>query len=111
MTLFNLRCKKFISFSLPLFVLFSNPIYSQQLLSKSEILRKSNQCFKDLQFKVCSKLFFEIDKIQLIESEQNRYRCQASMLGLQTELIEAYYFSKLKKTENGIMIPYVIKNC
>ena len=103
--------KKFISFLIPFFVLFLNPIFSEQLQTKSEILRKANECFKDLQNKVCSNLFLEIEKLQLVESEQNRYKCQASILGLQTELIEAYYFKKLKKNKNGIMLPYVIKNC
>ena len=103
--------KKFISFSIPLFVLFSNPIFAEQFLTKSEILRKANECFNELQYKVCSNLFLEIEKFQLVESEQNRYKCQASILGLQTELIEAYYFKKLKKNKNGMMLPYVNKNC
>ena len=108
MTIFSY--KKFIIFSFPLFVLL-NPVVAEQLLTKSEILRKSNECFKDLQYKVCSNLFLEIEKIQLVESEKKKYRCQASILGLQTELIEAYYFRKLKKNKNGMMLPYVIKNC
>ena len=109
-TLFS--CKKFIILS-PLFcfLVLSNPIEAEQLLTKSEVLRKSNECFKDFQYKVCNTLFLEIEKIQLAESEQNKYKCQASILGLQTELIEAYYFKKLKKNRNGMMIPYVIKNC
>ena len=94
-----------------MFVLFLNPIFAEELLTKSEILRKANECFKNLQYKVCSNLFLEIEKIQLVESEQKKYRCQASILGLQTELIEAYYFKKLNKNKNGMMIPYVIKNC
>ena len=109
LTLFNY--KKFISFTPFLFVLFLKPIVAEQLITKSEILRKSNKCFKDFQYKVCHNLFLEMEKIQLVESEQNRYKCQASILGLQTELIEAYYFKKLKKNKKGIMIPYVIKNC
>ena len=52
-----------------------------------------------------------MEKIQLVESEQNRYKCQSSIIGLQTELIEAYYFRNFKKNKEGIMIPYVIKNC
>ena len=92
-------------------VLFLNPIVAEQLLTKSEILRKANECFKDLQYKVCSNLFLEIEKIHLVESEQNRYKCQASILGLQTELIEAYFFKKLKQNKKRIMTPYVIKNC
>ena len=109
MTLFSY--KKFISFSPLLFFLFSNPIIAEQLLTKSEILKKSNECFKDFQSKVCIKLFLEMEKIQLVESEKNRYKCQGSILGLQTELIESYYFRNLKNKQNKIMIPYVIKNC
>ena len=103
--------KKFISFPPLFFVLLSNPIYAEQLLTKSEILRKSNECFKYIQYEVCNNLLLEMEKIQLVASDQNRYKCQASILGLQTELIEAYYFKKLKKNGEGIMIPYVIKNC
>ena len=107
MTIFSYM--KFISLSPLLLVLISNPIVAKQLITKSEMLRKSNDCFNDLQYEVCSNLFLEMEKIKLVESEQNRYKCEASILGLQTELIEAYYFKKLKK--NPIMIPYVIKNC
>ena len=109
MNIFNY--KKLISFSPLFFVLLSNPIFAEKLPTKSEILRKSNKCFKDFQYKVCNELFFEMEKIQLIESDQNRYKCQASILGLQTELIEFYHFKKLKKNKKVIMIPYVIKNC
>ena len=92
-------------------VFLSNPIVAEQLITKSEILRKSNECFKDFQYKLCSNLFLEMEKKQLVEYEKDRYKCQASILGLQTELIEAYYFRNLRKIENGIMVPYVIKNC
>ena len=109
MTLFNY--KKLIKFSLLFFVLFSNTILAEQLPTKSEIVRKSNECLKDLRYKECSNVILEIEKIQLIESEQNRYKCQGSFLGLQTELIEAYYFRDLKKNKRGMMLPFVIKNC
>ena len=109
MTLFSY--KKLISFSTLTFVLLSNPIDAKKLLTKSEILRSSNQCFKDLKYKVCTNLFLEIEKFQFVESQQNRYKCQASILGLQTELIEAYYFKELKNNKNGMMLSYVIKNC
>ncbi len=103
--------KKFISVSSLFIVLFSNPIVAEQLLTKSEVLKKSTQCFKNFQYKVCSNLLLEMEKIQLFESEKDRYKCQASILGLQTELIESYYFKKSRKKQNGIMIPYVINNC
>ena len=108
----NLFNYKKLILSLFFFVLVLNPILAEHLFSKSEILRKSNECFNDFKYKkVCKNFFLELEKIQVVESEQNRYKCQASILGLQTELIEAYYFKKLKKNKNGIMLPYVIKNC
>ena len=111
----NILCifnyKKIISFSPIFFILLSNPIFAEQLLTKSEILRKSNECFKYFQYKVCNNLLLEMEKMQLVEFEQNRYKCQSSILGLQTELIETYYFKKLKKNKKGIMITYVNKNC
>ena len=104
--------KKFISFFPLLFVLLSNPIFAEKLLTKTEILRKSNECFKYIQYEVCNNLLLEMEKIQLVASDQNRYKCQASILGLQTELIEFYYFKKkLKNNKKAIMISYVIKNC
>ena len=102
---------KFISFLSLFLVLLSNPGVTKPLLNKSEILRKSNECFKDFQYKVCEKLIFKMEKLQLVESEQNRYKCQSSILGLQTELVEAFYFKKVQKIQSGIMIPYVTKNC
>ena len=93
------------------FVLLSNPIFAKQSIVVSEILRKSKECFNNSQNNNCSNLILEMEKIQLIESEQNRFKCQASILGLQTELIEAYYFKKINKNKKGIMIPYVTKNC
>ena len=103
--------KKCIKFSISLFVLLSSPIVAEQFLTKSEILSKASKCFNDLQYRLCSNLFLEIEKIQLAEYEQNQYKCQSSLLGLQTEVIEAYYFQKLKKNKNLMMIPSVIKNC
>ena len=106
-----LSYKNFISFSSLFIIFYPNPIISRQLLNKSEILRQSNECLKDFQYKVCNELFLEMEKMQLFQSEQNRYKCQGSILGLQTELIEAYYFKKFRKEKKGIMIPFVIKNC
>ena len=91
-------------------VFLSTPILAEQIIN-SNILIQSNECLKDFQHKVCSNLFLEMEKIQLSEYEKDRYKCQTSILGLQTELIEAYYFKKFNKYKKGIMIPYVIKNC
>ena len=52
-----------------------------------------------------------MEEMQIVEFERNRFKCQASILGLQTELLEVYFFKKVPKRLNAISIPYVIKNC
>ena len=89
----------------------TNNIMAESLLTKSEITRKSKECFKDFQNKLCSKLILEMERLQVVESDRKRYRCQSSILGLQTELVEINYFKNSKISKSSIMIPYVIKNC
>ena len=52
-----------------------------------------------------------MEKMQIVEFERNRFKCQSSILGLQTELIEDYFFNKVPNMLKPISIPYVIKNC
>ena len=92
-------------------VFISMPSIAGTIMTKSEILRKSNECFKYLQNQECKELILQMEKVQLVEFEQNRFKCQSSILGLQTELVEAYFFKKVQKRGNGLMIPYLIKNC
>ena len=102
---------KFIGFSALFYVLLSNSIFAETFLTKSEILRKSKLCLKEFQYQECNNLILEMEQLQVVESENNRYKCQSSILGLQTELIEINFFKKLKKNNYGILIPHVIKNC
>ncbi|MDA9746378.1 hypothetical protein N9V09_03080 [Prochlorococcus sp. AH-736-K20] len=79
--------------------------------SKYFIIKKSRQCIKDSQTRECKELVSEIEKLQLVVFEQNRFKCQSSLLGLQTEIIEAYFFNNSSNERISLMIPYVIKNC
>ena len=92
-------------------VLFSNPGISQSVINKSEILKKSNECFKSLLREDCKMLILYLEQKQIIEFERNRFKCQSSILGLQTEIVQAHFSKMTKKSNLGIMIPYVIKNC
>ena len=93
------------------FFLLSDPGISETILTKTELLRKSNECLRDSQTKGCKKLILLMEQMQIVEFERNRFKCQSSILGLQTELIEGYFLNKVHKRPNGISIPYVIKNC
>ncbi len=102
---------KFIIFLCLHFVLLPNPGISGSILTKTELLKKSNECLKGAQRKDCKTLILHMEEMQIVEFERNRFKCQASILGLQTELLEVYFFKKVPKRLNGISIPYVIKNC
>ena len=82
---------------------------AETIPTKSKILKQSSDCFKDSGTQVCKELVSEIEKLQLEVFDQNRFKCQSSLLGLQSELIEAYF---LRNSSNkSFMIPFVNKNC
>ena len=91
--------------------MLSNPVFAETILAKSEILKKANRCFQDPQNQVCKELILQLEHVQLIEFDQNRFKCQSSILGLQTELIAVHFLNSIKKKQVGISIPYVINNC
>ena len=84
---------------------------AETIPTKSKILKQYNKCIKYTQTHVCKELVSEIEKLQLIVFDQNRFKCQSSLLGLQTEIIEAYFFNNFSNERISLMIPYVIKNC
>ena len=85
---------------------------AETMPTKSKILKQSRDCIKDSQTQVCKELVSEIEKLQLVVFDQNKFKCQSSLLGLQSEIIEAYFFKKLSNNKRiSLMIPYVIKNC
>ena len=84
---------------------------AETIPKKSRILKQSSACFKDSRTQICKDLVSEIEKLQLVVFEENRFKCQSSLLGLQTEIIEAYFFNNLSNERIALMIPYVIKNC
>ena len=83
---------------------------AETIPTKSKILKLSSECIKNSQKKVCGELVSQIEKLQFVAFEQNRIKCQTSLLGLQSEIIEAYFFKNFS-IRDSFMIPYVIKNC
>ena len=79
--------------------------------TKSKILKEASYCIKDSQAQVCKELISEIEKLQLVVFDQNRFKCQSSLLGLQSEIIDAYFLKNFSDERISSMIQYVIKNC
>ena len=102
---------KFLSFLLLNFLLSSNFVIAETIPTKSKILKQYSICIKDSQIQVCKELVSEIEKLQLIVFDQNRFKCQSSLLGMQSAIIEAYFLNNFSNERISLMIPYVIKNC
>jgi len=93
------------------FFLLSDFAIADTIPTKSKILKLSSDCIMDTQTQVCKELVSEIEKLQLVVFDQNKFKCQSSLLGLQSEIIESYFFKSFSNERILFMIPYVIKNC
>ena len=102
---------KYLTFLLQIFLLLSNFVTAETIPTKSKILKEFNDCITDSQTQVCKELVSEIEKLQFVVFDQNRFKCQSSLLGLQSEIIEAYFLKNFSNERISIMTPYVIKNC
>ena len=103
MKLLTVLCLKF------LFV--SNFLMAETIPTTSKILKESSECIKDSQPQICKELISEIEKLQLVVFDQNRFKCQSSLLGMQSAIIEAYFLRNFSNERISFMLPYVIKNC
>ena len=102
---------KCLTFLFLKFFLLSNFVMAETIPTKSKILKESSNCIKDSQTQVCKELVSEIEKLQIVVFEQNRFKCQSSLLGLQSAIIEAYFLKKFSNERVSFMIPNVINNC
>ena len=102
---------KYLTFLLLKFLLLSNFVMAETIPTKSQILKNASYCTKDSQAQVCKELVFEIEKLQLLVFDQNRFNCQSSLLGMQSAIIEAYFLKNFSNERISFTIPYVIKNC
>ena len=102
---------KFLTILFLQFLLLSHFLNAETIPMKYKILKKSSECFKDSQNQVCRELVSQLEKLQLVVFDQNRFKCQSSLLGLQSEIIEAYFLKNFSNERISFMIPFVIKNC
>ena len=84
---------------------------AETIPTKSEILKQHIYCIKEFQTRACKELVSEIEKLQIVEFDQKRFKCQSSLLGLQSAFVGTYFLKKSSKERISFMIPYVNKNC
>ncbi len=102
---------KNLTFLFLIFLSISNFVIAETIPTKSKILKEASYCIKDSQSQVCKELISEIEKLQLLVLDQNRFKCQSSLLGMQSAIIEAYFLKNFSNERISFTIPYVIKNC
>ena len=102
---------KFLTILFLKFLLSSNFLMAETIPTKSNILKQSSDCLKDSRTQLCKELVSEIEKLQLVVFDQNRFKCQSSLLGMQSAIIEAYFLKNFSNEKISFMTPYVIKNC
>ena len=102
---------KYLTFLLLKFLLLSNFVIAETIPTKSKILKEATYCIKDSQSQICKELISEIEKLQLLVFDQNRFKCQSSLLGMQSAIIEAHFLKNFSSERISFTIPFVIKNC
>ena len=102
---------KYLTFLLLKFLLLSNFVIAETIPTKSKILKEASYCIKDSKSQICKELISEIEKLQLLVFDQDRFKCQSSLLGMQSAIIEVYFLNNFSNERISFMIPYVIKNC
>ena len=68
-------------------------------------------CLRRSNFEECQNLILILEKLQIESSNNGNFRCQSSLLGIQTELIKNLYFEKNKILPEPNIYSYLIKNC
>ena len=93
------------------FLFLTNFLVAETIPTKSKILLHSSECIKNPQNQICKELVSQIERLQLAMFDQNRFKCQSSLLGLQSQLVMAYFFKKFSTNRIPFTTSYVIKNC
>ena len=102
---------KYFTFLFLKFLLLSNFVTAETIPTKFKILKEASYCIEGSQTQDCKDLVTEIEKLQLFVFDQNRFKCQSSLLGMQSAIIEAYFLKNFSNERISFTIPYVIKNC
>ena len=87
------------------FLLLSNFVMAETIPTKSKILKTASYCIEDSQTQVCKDLVSELEKLQLIVFDQNRFKCQSSLMGMQSAIIEAHFLKNFSNERISFTIP------
>ena len=109
---FALKNKNFL---ILLIVILLNVLPNSSLAAISIVnyltLDELKTCLRKSNFEECQNLILIMEKLQIETSNNGNFRCQSSLLGIQTELIKNLYFEKNEILPEPIIHSNLIKNC
>ena len=119
MILLKYFIKKFVlknkNFVILLIVIFLNVLNNSSFAEISIVdylnLDKLKTCLRKSNFEECQNLILIMEKLQIEASNKGNFRCQSTLLGIQTELIKNLYFEKNEILLEPIIHSNLIKNC
>ena len=97
--------------SLYSYLISPNYLSAETYFLKKAFVKEYNSCLLSENLEKCKKLISQLEKLQLIKYRKGNFKCQTSLLGVQTELISQVYFKNKENLSRGKMMPYVIKYC
>ena len=68
-------------------------------------------CLRKSNFEECQNLILIMEKLQIEASNKGNFKCQSSLLGIQTEIIKNFYFEKNDILSQSTIYSDLIKNC
>ena len=74
-------------------------------------LNELKTCLRKSNLEECQNLILIMEKLQIEASNKGNFRCQSTLLGIQTELIKNLYFEKNEFFPEPIIHSNLIKNC
>ena len=72
---------------------------------------KLKTCLRESNLEECKKLILIMEKLQIEASNKGNFKCQSSLLGIQTEIIKNFYFEKNYIPSQSIIYSNLINNC
>ena len=119
MILLRYFIKKFVlknkNFLILLIVILLNVLPNSSFAAISIVnyltLDELKTCLRKSNFEECQNLILIMEKLQIEASNKGNFRCQSTLLGIQTELIKNLYFEKNEILPEPITYSNLIKNC
>ena len=68
-------------------------------------------CLRKSDFDECKELILIMEELQVEASNKGNFKCQSTLLGIQTELIQNLYFEKNDILPEPVINSNLIKNC